>query len=301
MKVAVSGGTGFIGQALVARLLERGDAVTVLTRDPDDARVRDGAMAAGWNPARKGDWFANLEGHDAVVHLAGEPAVGKRWTRTVKDRILLSRTVSTGLLVQAMEALATPPRVFVCASGVGYYGDRRDEPLEEDAPPGDDFLALVCRGWEAAARGAEKFGVRTVCARIGIVLGRGGGALAEMVKPFRMFAGGPIGSGEQMVSWIHLRDLVAVLERAIDDETLRGAVNAVAPGAVPNAVLAKGMGRVLGRPSFLRVPEFALRARFGEGAEPLLGGQRAVPAALLARGFEFEFDDVEAALSDCLG
>jgi uncharacterized protein (TIGR01777 family) len=192
------------------------------------------------------------------------------------------------------------PRVFVCASGVGYYGARGEEALDESAPAGDDFLARVCADWENAARRAAELGVRVVSGRTGLALGRGGGVLARLVPLFKVFVGGPIGSGRQMTSWIHLDDLVGAYVHALDTPSLSGPANFAAPNAVTNAELAKTLGRVLGRPALLPAPAFALRALFGEGAEPLLTGQRAAPNALFASGFRFRFTELEAALRDLL-
>lgn len=301
----VTGATGFVGQKLVATLLGRGDEVTVFSRNGASAKERLGAgedrlQGADWSPLELGDWRRDVDGHDAVVHLAGEPAVGKRWTDKVKHQILQSRTLSTGNLVRAMAEVDTKPRVFVCASAVGYYGHSDAAALDESAPAGDDFLAQVCVGWEAAAKRAEELGIRVVSARIGIVLGSGGGALGEMVKPFKAFVGGPIGSGKQMVSWIDADDLVRGLVFCIDDDRARGPVNFSAPEPVSNATLAKKIGEVLGRPSFMRAPASALRLRFGEGADPLLTGQAAVPKKLLDYGFEFETPGLRDSLARAL-
>ena len=301
MNILITGGTGFIGRVVVRALLERGDSVIVLTRDIASPGVPDGARAAAWDPNKAGDWAKEIDGTDAVIHLTGERVVGKRWNQSVKDRILLSRTVSTGLIVQAIADAKKKPGVFLCASGVGYYGQRDATPVDESGDAGEDFLALVCRGWEAAARGADQHGARSVQLRTGIVFGRGGGALDEMVKPFKMFAGGAIGTGRQMVSWIHMADLVAIFLRALDDEKIRGPVNVTSPNPVSNAELAKTIGKVLGRPSFVRVPELALRARFGEGADPLLTGQSALPGVLTDAGFEWRFPELRPALEDLLG
>jgi hypothetical protein len=300
--VVVSGATGFIGRRLVEALVARGDTVTALTRSPERAR---GTLPAR---VRLEQWdvdgalpIAAMSDADAVVHLAGERAVGIRWTRAVKQEILDSRVRSTERLVLAMERSAHRPRVLVSASGVGFYGASGSSPVDEQAGPGSDFLATVTVAWEAAASRAEALGVRVVRARFGIVIGRGGGALAEMVKPFQLFVGGPIASGKQMVSWVHLDDAVSALLRAIDDEGLRGAVNVTSPGAVANEVLASAIGTVLGRPSGLRVPEFALRLRFGEGAVPLVTGQNAAPRVLEHLGFGFRYPHIEGAIADALG
>lgn len=305
MRVLVTGGTGFIGRALLAKLLERGDTVTGLTRRAPEAGRLPPALRAvrwiEWDPERDGSWQTELAGQDAVVHLAGEQAVGKRYTQRIKDQILKSRVESTARLVAGMEQAAPDerPRVFVCASGVGYYGGRLDdEPLDESSPPGSDFLALVCVAWEGAARGAERLGVRVVSARFGFVLGADGGALAKLVPIFNAFAGGPIGSGKQMLPWVHVDDVAAALLKAIDDTALKGPMNVTAPEPVSNAEFSRALGRALGRPALVPTPAFALKALFGEGAEPLITGQAAIPRILLQHGFRFRFEDLNAALRD---
>jgi uncharacterized protein (TIGR01777 family) len=298
-RVLVTGATGFIGGHLVRALGRRGDEVTIVTRDATGARRVFGTevRAATWE-----DIGSAVEGQNAIVALAGEQAVGVRWTDSAKERIRRSRVDTVGNLVRAMGEAKSRPSVLVAGSAVGYYGAREgDEELTEKAPPGSDFLAQVCVAWEAAANQARALGVRVVNARIGIVLAGDGGALSEMTKPFRLFAGGPIGSGEQVVSWVHVDDLIAILLRAIDDEALDGPLNAVAPGAVTNDELSREIGRVLGRPSWLRVPAAALRARFGEGAEPLLTGQRAIPSRLAERGHVFIHPTLSGALEEALG
>lgn len=303
-RVLVSGGTGFIGSRLVRALIERGDRPSVLGRDA--ARVRalfaDGATPIAWTPEARGEWMDAVGGHDAIVHLAGERAVGARWTESAKRRIHDSRVLSTELIVEAIRQASEKPAVFVCASAVGYYGARPpSETLDESSAPGEDFLARVCRDWEAAARGAESDGVRVVSARLGIVLGKGGGALEAMTAPFHMFAGGPIAGGAQAVSWVHVDDVVGALLLAIDAARLTGAVNVVAPEPATNAELARAIGKALHRPSWLNVPAFALRARFGEGAEPLVTGQRVRPARLHELGFHWRYATLGAAIAEALG
>lgn len=299
--ILITGGTGFIGRPLVAALLARGAAVSVLTRRAD-AELPAGARAVRWDPSAPGPWLHELTTHHAIVHLAGSPAVGARLTDSTKARILASRVDTARLLVDAIANSERRPAVFVTASGVGYYGARPpEEALDESSAPGDDFLAGVCRKWEDAAVQAEPLGVRVVRARLGVALGRGGGALEQMVRPFKLFAGGPIGSGKQAFSWIHRDDLVAALLLALDDAHLRGAVNVVSPHPVTNAELARGIGAVLRRPSWLAVPAPALRLLYGEGAEPLLTGQRVFPRVLEARGFHWRFPALGAALEQALG
>jgi uncharacterized protein (TIGR01777 family) len=293
-RVLVAGGSGFIGRALVARLLGRNDEVTVLTRGA--AGMQGGVRSEHWDPsdASSARFTASYE---AVVNLAGEQAVGVRYTARTKDRILKSRVDSTAWLVRAIEHAEHKPKVFLAGSAIGYYGSQLDRARkDESAPAGSDFLALVCVAWEGAALRAESFGVRVVRARTGIVLSEQGGPLESLVRPFKWFVGGPIGSGEQGFSWIHLDDEIAALLRCIDDDSLRGPVNLCAPEPVSNAEISRAVGDLLRRPAVLKAPGFALKALFGEGAEPLLGGQWGVPRALLQAGFEFRYPEIHTAL-----
>jgi uncharacterized protein (TIGR01777 family) len=302
-RIVVSGGTGFIGSHLVKALAARGDEVTVLSRKPELIARQFGASGvrgAGWGSG-VGDLASHLSGQDAVVNLAGERAVGVRYTEERKRRIVESRVGTTRAIVEALEAAEPRPASFVSASGAGYYGARApDLRLDESAPAGDDFLARLCVDWEAAAHGAERHGVRVVILRFGIVLAPDGGALEVMARPFRAFVGGRIGSGQQVVSWLHLEDALAVLLAAIDDERLSGPVNAVSPNGATNAQISREIGRILGRPAWLPAPAFALKALFGEGAEPILTGQRAVPGVLEARGHAWHFAELGPALENCL-
>ncbi len=297
-RIVVSGGTGYIGQALVRHLVARGDAVTVLTRGPS----RGGnPRAVTWEPSALGAWSSELDGVDAVVHLAGERAVGVRFTEENKRRITESRLLSTRSLVQAIERAAVKPKVLVSVSGIGYYGDRSAaERVDEGAAPGDDFLARLCVAWEQAAEQAAKLGVRVVNPRMGIVLGPGGGALETMALPFKLFVGGKIGSGKQGVSWIHLDDAVAALTACIDDEGMPAKVNVCAPQPASNAEVSAAIAAALSRPNWLPAPSFGLKALFGEGAEPILAGQYAVPQALASRHFQFRHEGLRAAVADGL-
>ncbi|HEY4103321.1 MAG TPA: TIGR01777 family oxidoreductase [Polyangiaceae bacterium] len=297
-RVLVAGGSGFIGSALVAKLRARGDDVTVLTRGASE--LKDGVRFEQWRPSDETEARFSSD-YDAVVNLTGERAVGVRYGARMKSRILNSRVESTNWLVRAIEHSRPRPRVFVAGSAIGYYGsDLSATRVDESAPSGSDFLALVCVAWEAAAARAESFGVRVVCARTGIVLGGHGGPLDELVRPFKWFVGGPIGSGAQGFSWIHLDDEVAALVRCIDDEALSGPVNLCAPNPVSNAELGRVVGELLHRPAAVKAPAFALRLLFGEGAEPLLGGQWGVPHSLERAGFSFQYTDLRAALSAAL-
>ena len=297
--VLVSGATGLVGRRLVPALLERGSAVRVLTRDLAGAAAAldPRALRARWDGASPPP--QSLDGVEAVVHLAGEPVFAGRLTASRRRRIRDSRVGSTGNMVAAL-ATAAPehrPSTFVCASAVGYYGDRGDEILEESAAAGAGFLAEVCQAWEAAAAGAEDHGLRRVSLRIGIVLAGEGGALPMMALPFRLGAGGRLGDGKQWVPWIHIDDLVALILATLGDESYSGPVNATAPEPVRNAELTRILGRTLHRPTLLPAPSFAIRAALGELAEELLGSRRAIPAMALARGFPFRHPDLGAALA----
>jgi uncharacterized protein (TIGR01777 family) len=297
-RVLVAGGSGFIGRALVAALIARGDRVTVLTRG--EAGMRDGVPHQHWQPSPSAS-AVFTEVYDAVLNLSGEQAVGVRYSERVKAGILNSRVDTTDWLVRAIAHAEQKPRVFVCASGTGFYGSTlASTRLDESAPAGNDFLALVCVAWEAAAQSAEEFGVRVVRARIAPVLSEKGGALESLLRPFKWFVGGPIGSGAQGFSWLHLEDQIAALLRACDDGALSGPVNFCAPQPLSNAELSGIVAELWRRPAFLKAPGFALKALFGEGAEPLLGGQFAVPRALERVGFEFRYVDVRSALTAIL-
>ena len=281
-------------------LVARGDDVTALTRSVQSPSSRALAAQGGVRlVAWTDDWRPLVSGVEAVVNLAGEPVVGRRWSSEQKRRILASRVDATRSLVEAMRAAPTPPTVFVSASAVGFYGARGDDALDESSPAGADFLARVCVDWEAEAMKAPER-VRTVLLRIGIVLGEEGGSLAEMVRPFRLGAGGPIGSGRQWVSWIHRDDVVRLVLHALETPGIVGALNATAPAPVRQADLARGIGRTLGRPSWLPVPKFALRLALGEVATMLVEGQRVFPKRALASGFQFAHTDLEKSLKELL-
>ena len=292
MKIVVSGGTGFIGEPLVRRLLARGDDVAVLTRNP--AKVRAGRPLA-W------DQVSEAAGADAVINFAGENVGGGRWTEERKKRIMQSRVDATSALVEAVNARPNERRVFVNASAVGYYGLRGDEVLDETAPPGGGFLAEVVKRWEEIARRAEG-AARLVILRFGVVLGPGG-ALAKMLPPFRLGAGGPIGSGEQWMSWVDREDVLRMIEWALDHPSARGVYNVTAPHPARNRDFARALGRALHRPAFIPVPAFALRLAFGRemADEILLGGQRVVPSRAAAEGFTFAYPELDAALRHALG
>jgi uncharacterized protein (TIGR01777 family) len=294
MSVVVTGGTGFLGSALVASLLRSGRDVVVVTRDPARARVASGARAVSWD-----ELPSAVDGASAVVNLAGE-TIAQRWTRAAKARIVSSRAEAAERVGEALRAAKGRPGVLLNASAVGFYGDRGDEELTETSPAGTGFLAETTTAWEEAARRAAPEGVRLVLPRIGVVLGEEGGALAKMLLPFRLGLGGPLGSGNQWMPWIHRDDLVSLLATALDDPRAEGPVNAVAPAPATMRDFASTLGKVLRRPAFAPAPAFAIRAARGEMASLVLDGQKVLPAKAAALGFRFRFPALEPALRDLL-
>jgi uncharacterized protein (TIGR01777 family) len=292
MKIVVSGSTGLIGSALTISLHRRGDEVVPLVR----RRVSPGEHALAWDPERGTIDRAGLEGADAVIHLAGENVFG-RWSPAKKQRIHDSRVKGTRLISDALAGLSRRPATLLAASAIGYYGDRGDEAVTEESAPGEDFLAHVARDWEAATTAATRAGIRVVNMRNGVVLTATGGALAKMLPAFRIGLGGPVGSGNQYLSWITLDDTLGAILHLLDNSSVVGPVNMTAPTPVTNREFARTLGKVLGRPAVVTVPAFALRMAFGtEGAAMLQSGQRVLPARLLASGFNFSSPDVEHAL-----
>ncbi|HVO10261.1 MAG TPA: TIGR01777 family oxidoreductase [Vicinamibacteria bacterium] len=296
MRIAVTGASGLIGQALVPHLRTAGHEVVRLVRRPPAT-----ADERAWVPGRDLD-PAVLAGVEAVVNLSGANLAQGRWTDRRKQQLRDSRIGPTRVLAEAIARMSLPPPVLVSSSAVGYYGDRGDEPLTEASPAGDGFLARLCVEWEQATAPAEAAGIRVVHTRSGIVLSAAAGALAKMLKPFKAGIGGVLGSGSQYVSWITMDDLLAAITRALTDDALRGAINTVAPSPVTNRQFTRSLGRVLHRPTVASVPAFVLRLLFGEMAgEALLASTRAVPQRLLAAGFRFSFPDLEPALRQALG
>jgi uncharacterized protein (TIGR01777 family) len=312
LRVTVTGATGLVGPSLIAALLERGAEVTVLARDPARAQAKLGEVTAmRWDLMGEPAPAEALAARDAVVHLAGEP-VAQRWSAAAKRAIRESRVTGTRNLVaglaHAYRSAAPPaepvvgqhPLTLISSSAIGYYGPHGEEPLDEDATPGGGFLAQVCVDWEAEAGRASELGARVVQVRTGVVLDGGGGALGKMLTPFRLGVGGPVAGGRQYVSWIHTDDLVGMMLAAIDDERWSGPINATAPEPVPNRDFSQVLGRVLRRPSLLPVPGFALRALYGEMAEIVTTGARAVPAKPLVLGYEFRHPQLEEALRSAI-
>jgi uncharacterized protein (TIGR01777 family) len=300
MKLVIGGASGFIGSALCSRLLDKGHVLTLLTRGaPRDASTATKRWLH-WTPGTPGDWEAGVDGADGVINLAGEPIAAKRWTERQKQKILTSRIDTTNSLVEAIRKAKQRPGFLINASAVGYYGPRGDETVTEEAAAGNDFLSSVCREWEEETKKAESLGLRVIRVRTGIVLGRGGGALAKMVPPFKFFVGGPLGSGTQWMSWIHLEDEVGLMLYLIEHSQATGPFNATAPNPVRMKEFCQVLGQVMGRPSWAPVPAFALRLALGELAEMLLTGQRVIPAAAQKLGYQFRYANLDAALKACM-
>jgi uncharacterized protein (TIGR01777 family) len=299
MKITVTGATGLIGARLVAALKDRGDDVTVLSRNPEKAGQALGVEALAWDALNEPAPVAALAGRDAVVHLAGEP-VAQRWNAARKQAINDSREIGTRNLVAGIEAADPRPAALISSSAVGYYGKHGDEEIPEDTPAGSDFLAKVCVVWEAEADKALALGVRVAHIRTGVVLDRSGGALKTMLPPFKMGVGGPVAGGGQYMPWIHLDDIVGLYLKAIDDASWSGAYNGSAPEPVTNKVFSKALGKALHRPAFAPVPAFAIKLLYGEMSEIVTEGQRAVPSRALAGGYTFRHPDLDEALASAL-
>jgi uncharacterized protein (TIGR01777 family) len=300
MKVFMTGGSGFVGSYLSRELARQGYEITILTRKEtppksEDPRIR---FLTG-DPTREGPWMAKVPEHDWIINLAGA-SIFTRWTEAHKKELHDSRILATRNLVTALEK--GDRRQFLCStSAIGYYGPHGDEDLTEESPPGDDFLARLCRDWEAEALKARDSGIRVVITRFGIVLGKAGGALQQMAMAFRMFLGGRLGSGNQWFSWIHQEDHARAFMFVKDHPEITGPVDFTAPNPVRNLELTRALGRVLGRPTFLPAPAFMVRLVLGELGEVFLSGQKVLPRRLLAMGFEFRYPVIDQALADLLG
>jgi uncharacterized protein (TIGR01777 family) len=309
MKLVIAGGTGFLGNPLAWSWAEEGHDVRILTRSLPAGEARHepgtgkpGITRVGWSPdGTAGTVGSEVEGATAVVNLAGESIAGKRWSESRKQQLRDSRILPTRTLATAIAAARTPPPVFISASGVGYYGDRGSEALSENAAPGGDFLARLCVDWEAEATKVTRPDVRVVTMRNGIALEKSGGALPQMARPFRFFAGGPIGSGRQYFPWIHRHDWVELVRWIVETPGVRGPLNATAPHPVTNAEFSRALGRALHRPSLLPVPPFALKIAVGELAESLLASQRALPGVALAHGYHFRYPEIDIAFRGIYG
>jgi len=297
VRIVIAGGTGFLGRPLAAGLARHGHEVQILTR-------RTGPLPAGlvsWQPdGTAGPWASALDQMDGVVNLAGAEMAGRRWTEARKRELRESRMLATRSLIAAMQVVTARPRVFVSQSGIGYYGPRGDEEIGEHEPRGGDFVAGMAGDWEAEAARAGDMGARLVVLRTGLVLARDGGALGQMLLPFRFGLGGRLGSGRQYVPWIHRRDWIDLVRWSLVSEKVHGTLNATAPNPVTNREFTAALGRALRRPAIVPVPAFALRLAFGELADAVLTGQRAVPRRALALGFHFRWPLLGPALADVL-
>jgi uncharacterized protein (TIGR01777 family) len=303
MKVLISGGSGFIGSHLVASLVKDGHEVVVLSRRPETKNPASGVRAVSWDArSGNGDWVKELSGAQAIVNLAGASIGSWPWTRRRMAELLSSRLSATAALVQALEKTPAQdrPPVFVSASGIDYYGDRGDEVITEDSVAGDSFLARLSEQWETAAQKAQPLGVRVVRIRTAMVFGREAYAFRLLTLPFRFFLGGPLGSGRQWFTWVHIDDMVGLYRLALENSRVSGPVNAVAPDVRRERDVAKEVGRVLHRPALLPVPAFALRLVLGKEAQLLLHGRHAEPAKALGYGYRFRFGGLHEALEDIL-
>lgn len=302
MKIAITGATGLVGSRLVAQLKQQGHQILIFTRNPSKAQRVFPASAFSnleivqYTPQESGDWQQRVSGCDAVINLAGEP-IAERWSPQQKEAIMQSRQIGTRKLVEAIAMAENKPQVLVSGSAVGYYGTSETRTFDESNDAGTDFLAQVCQNWEAEAQKVTASGVRLVILRIGIVLANGG-ALGKMLGPFKMFAGGPIGSGKQWFSWIHRDDLVNLICQAIQQENMSGVYNATAPNPVSMGKLCQTLGEVLNRPSWLPVPDFVLEILLGDGAIVVLEGQQVLPKKTQATGFSYQYPDLKPALTE---
>ncbi|WP_341525104.1 TIGR01777 family oxidoreductase [Nostoc sp. UHCC 0302] len=305
MKIAITGATGFVGSRLVQRLHTEGHSILVLTRNTTFAQKVLPSEAfpnleiISYTPTQSGSWQSALAGCDGVVNLAGEPIGEGRWTPERKEAILNSRKLGTQKIVEAIANANPKPKVLVNTSAIGYYGTSETATFDETSPAGNDFLAQVCQAWEAEAQKVKDAGVRLVILRFGIVLGNGG-ALGKMITPFKLFAGGPIGSGRQWFSWIHLDDVVNLIVQALTQSEIEGVYNATAPNPVRMTDLSQTLGQVIHRPSWLPVPAFAIEALLGDGAMVVLEGQQVLPKRTVDAGFKYQYPNLQSALAQIL-
>jgi len=298
MKIVIAGGTGFIGRHVSRLLIHEGHSVTLLSRHTPDGKhlVNIHARHIQWDGCTQGLWAQECEGADVVLNLSGAPIADSRWTNKRKQALIDSRVQSTKTLLQGISSWRNKPHTFITASGIGFYGDRGEEVVNESSTPGEGFLRQLCQAWEGAAMEGEALGLRVIPIRIGMVLGPDGGALSKMTLPFRMFLGGPILPGTQFVSWIHREDLARLILFLMTHSSIRGQVNAVAPETVTMKAFCTALGKAMNRPSWFPVPEFMLRIALGELATMLTTGQRVHPSKALEEGFSYSYATLQAAL-----
>ncbi len=302
MKILITGGTGFIGSRLVHHLSKESHQIILLTRSASRITKFNNAMLTylHWDPRLTGEWTKELNGCDVVINLIGKNIFEHRWNEKVKQEILNSRIIPTKLLVEAIARAERKPSLLISASAVGFYDDRNDETITETSSGGSDFLADVVKQWEGAAHEAENYGVRIAIPRIGLVLEKSGGIIGKMLLPFQWFAGGPIGSGRQFLPWVHMDDVVRGILYPIENKNFHGVYNLVSPNPVSMNKFSKTFGDVLNRPSWIPVPDLALQILYGEGANVILSGQKAIPEKLLVSGYQFSFSDLKTALQNIL-
>jgi uncharacterized protein len=299
MKIVIAGGTGFLGGAITRRLVAEGNSVTVLSREPGRVNrvLPPGVATAYWDGVTIGEWARAVDGSDAILNFTGASVGSGRWTQRKKRDLMESRRAPAEALVTAISRAAKRPGVLVSASGVGYYGDRGDEPLSEEAKCGSGFLAEMGVEWERVVSSASDLGVRVVPMRMGVVLGAGGGVVGRMVLPYRLFVGGILGSGKQWFPWVHRDDVAGVVHFVLNHDEMVGPINVVAPEAVTMRQFGKTLGHALQRPTWLPVPAFALRLLLGEMSEMVLASQRAVPGVLMKGGYQFKHPGLQSALA----
>ncbi len=302
MKIIITGATGLIGRNLCEKLTERGDEITVFTRNVEEAKISLPKVKnfVEWDYRNTEKWENEINRKDAVIHLAGANLFGKRWNHDYKRKIAGSRQISTRNIVNAIINAKIKPSTFICSSAVGFYGNRGNELLTEDSSHGNDFLAQVCKTWEEEAAKVESAGVRRVSIRTGIVLSTNDGALKQMLLPFKLFVGGPLGNGKQWFPWIHIDDLINAYIFSLDNSNIKGAVNGVSPNPTTMNKFVKTLGKILHRPSFFNTPEFILKIVIGEFAESILASIRAVPEKLISNNFKFKYEGLNSALKNLL-
>jgi uncharacterized protein (TIGR01777 family) len=306
MRIILTGGSGLIGRVLTQRLVKADHEVIILSRNPGRVKnLPSGARAVQWDARTAEGWREEADGADAIVNLAGENLAGEgllpdRWTPAKKAAILQSRANAGQAVVDAVQQATNKPGVVIQASAIGYYGVHADEQLDESSPAGDDFLADVCQKWEAATAPVEEMGVRRATVRIGLVLSKEGGPLPSILLPYKFFAGGPLGSGRQWWSWIHIQDVAGAIQFLIEHPEASGPINLTAPNPLTNDAFGKTLAKVLGRPHLIPAPAFALRTLFGEAATVVVDGQRVLPAKLESYGYSFQFTQLESALKNLL-
>jgi len=296
MNLVITGASGFIGSTLVEQLCNEGHTLMLLSRKPPAAKILPKKRWLSWQPGVSGEWEKSIDGADGIIHLAGEPIAGKRWTSAQKEKLRKSRIETTGALIDALRKARVKPKFLISSSAVGYYGAHGDETITEDNAPGSGFLARLCLDWEAEAIKAKDLGVRVAFLRTGTVLGKGKGALVKMVPLFKFFVGGSLGTGKQWFPWIHLSDAVGLVKFLIDNDKAEGPWNVTAPNPVTMAEFCKALGKTLNRPAWAPVPAPLLSLMLGEMAQMLLTGQRAVPQAALRLGYHFKFPNLIRAL-----